>query len=170
MEKYKTIVRRLRTNIRLATCAINVSKLMFHHRITKWIIKRHTNALNLYLTDENKTSQLAYAVDQIHESTLTNDDIHFYRQWDRVHIDRKWFYLIKECGTFYLAADEEATHRTEKNKRFVLKVMFMVAVALPHFDLIKNQWFTGKIEIFPVDLQGSSASLLQESAGRNNGN
>lgn len=148
MKKYKAIDRRLRKNISSVACAISVSKSTLHCRFTKEIIKRHTNALKPYLINANKASRLAYVVDQIDESTLTDGDSHFYNQWDRVHIDKKWFNLTEERGTFYLAVDEEAPHQTGKSKRFVLKVMFMAAVALPRFDPDKNQWFTGKIGIF----------------------
>ena len=103
-----------------------------------------------YLTNANKASRLAYVVEQINESTLTGGDPHFFSQWDRVHIDEKWFYLIEECGTFYLAFDEEDPHRTGKSKCFILKVMFLAAVALTRFDHVKNQWFTGKIGIFSL--------------------
>lgn len=147
MEKFKAIDRRKRKNIRSAASAIGVSKSTLHRRIIEGIIKRHTNALKPYLTDANKASRLAYAVEQINESTLTGGDPHFFSQWDRVHIDEKWFYLTEECGTFYLASDEEDPHRTGKSKRFILKVMFLAAVALARFDHVKNQWFTGKIGI-----------------------
>jgi hypothetical protein len=113
MEKFKAIDRRKRKNILSAPSAIGVSKLTLHRRI----IKRHTNALKPYLTDANKVSRLAYDVEQINESTLTGGDPHFFNQWDRVHIDEKWFYMTEECGTFYLTSNEEAPHRTGKIKQ-----------------------------------------------------
>ena len=150
MEKFKAIDRRKQKNIRSAVSAIGVSKSTFHRRIIEGIIKRHTNALKPYLTDANKASRLAYAIEQINESTLTGDNPHFFSQWDCVYIDEKWFYLTKECGTFYLVSDEEDPHRTGKNKRFILKVMVLAVVALARFDHVKSQWFTGKIGIFPL--------------------
>ena len=46
-----------------------------------------------------------------------------------IHIDEKWFYLTKKSETYYLLPDEEEPHRTCKSKNFVLKVMFLAAIA-----------------------------------------
>ena len=70
-----------------------------------------------------------------------------------VHIDEKWFYMSQTTKRFYLAANEIEPHRTCKSKRFINKVMFLAAVARPRWDRSKNQWFNGKLGIFPLVFQ-----------------
>ncbi|XP_054778177.1 uncharacterized protein LOC129286184 [Prosopis cineraria] len=65
-----------------------------------------------------------------------------------IHIDAKWFYMIKKSQTYYLAIGEEPPYRTCKNKNDVSKVMFLVTVARPRFDTQGNEIFFEKIGLF----------------------
>ncbi|KAK1929786.1 hypothetical protein P3T76_014632 [Phytophthora citrophthora] len=51
-----------------------------------------------------------------------------------VHLDEKWFYFAKDKQHFYMADHEEDLHLTVKNKKYIIKVMFLVAVARPRWD------------------------------------
>ena len=73
----------------------------------------------------------------------------FSEMYDTVHIDEKFFYIDKVNKSFILAPGEEIPHRTCKNKRFILTIMFAAAVARPRFNTAKNQWFTGLLGIWP---------------------
>ena len=69
---------------------------------------------------------------------------------DLIHIDEKWFYLTKDGQRFIIAADEEEPYRHVQHKSFLMKIMFLCAVARPRYDTNKNAWFDGKIGIWPI--------------------
>ena len=50
---------------------------------------------------------------------------------------------------YILAPDETDPHRTCKSKRFIDKIMFLCVVARPRWDTIRNQYFDGKIGMYP---------------------
>jgi hypothetical protein len=58
--------------------------------------------------------------------------------------------MTKKSANYYLLADEDEPYRTCKNKNFIGKVMFLVAVARPRFDDEDNETFSGKIGVFPL--------------------
>jgi hypothetical protein len=96
-----------------------------------------------YLTDANKLARVKYCL------TKVQPDGHFEDFYDSVHIDEKWFYLMRNKRTYYVLPHESTPHRTCKSKRFVPKVMFMAAVVRPQYDLHRRCWFDGKIGIWP---------------------
>ena len=69
---------------------------------------------------------------------------------DLIHIDKKWFYLMKDGQRFIIAVDEEEPYRHVQHKSFLMKIMFLCAVARPRYDTNKNAWFDGKIGIWPI--------------------
>ncbi|MFI5421695.1 MAG: hypothetical protein ACHQ1H_12070 [Nitrososphaerales archaeon] len=152
-QNIKGIPLRNRKNIRSLAFALGLSKSTVHRRVMAGIIKRHTNALKPFLTEENKIARIKFALSMIDPATVLSDSPHFHSQLDHVHLDEKWFYLTEERGRFYLAADEEDPHRTSKSKRFILKVMFMAALSRPRFDPRRNQFWNGKVGIFPLVFQ-----------------
>ncbi|XP_054805391.1 uncharacterized protein LOC129308333 [Prosopis cineraria] len=70
--------------------------------------------------------------------------------------------MTKKSQTYYLAIGEEPPHRTCKNKNYVGKVMFLVAVARPRFDAQGNEIFSGKIGLFSF--------VIKEAARRRSAN
>jgi hypothetical protein len=156
MEDFKGIEKGRRKTIRSAALAVGVSKTTLHRRIKEGFIRRHTSPLRPLLTDANKVARLQFCSSMIDPSSINAETVCFDGQWNRVHIDEKWFYMSEETGTFYLAADEEAPHRTCKSKRFITKVMFLVAVARPRWDRVKNQWFDGLIGVWPFVYQAAA--------------
>ena len=69
---------------------------------------------------------------------------------DLIHIDEKWFYLMKDGQCFIIAADEEEPYRHVQHKSFLTKIMFLCAVARPRYDTRRNARFDGKIGIWPL--------------------
>ena len=69
---------------------------------------------------------------------------------DLIHIDEKWFYLMKDGQCFIITADEEEPYRRVEHKSFLTKIMFLCVVARPRYDMNKNAWFDGKIGIWPI--------------------
>ena len=69
---------------------------------------------------------------------------------DLVHIDEKWLFLTKDGQRFIIAVDEEEPYRYVQHKSFLMKIMFLCAVARPRYNTNKNAWFDGKIGIWPI--------------------
>ena len=115
---------------------------MIHH---DKVMKPNSNTLKPVLTEENKVARVEFCLQEKRgEGNLYND---FY---DRVHVDDKWFYLTRVYQRYYLVDGEDGPHRTISHKNHIPKVMFLCAIAHPHFDSSRNQWFDGKIGMWPL--------------------
>ena len=84
------------------------------------------------------------------DTSAPSNDPMFQNMFNHIHIDEKWFYMTNTSEKYYLVADELPPHCTAKSKHFIEKVMFLAAVARPGWDPHQNQWFDGKIGIFPL--------------------
>ena len=69
---------------------------------------------------------------------------------DLIHIDEKWFYLMKDGQCFIIVADEAEPYRHVQHKSFLTEIMFLCVVARPRYNTNKNAWFDGKIGIWPI--------------------
>ena len=105
-----------------------------------------TSSLKPTLTDENKMSRMEMALSFIDNNNRSK----FKNMEDLIHIDKKWFYLTKDGQHFIMAADEAEPYRHVQHKSFLMKIMFLCAVARPRYDTNKNAWFDGKIGIWPI--------------------
>ena len=83
---------------------------------------------------------------------------------DLIHIDEKWFYLTKDGQRFIIAVDEEEPYRHVQHKSFLMKIMFLCAVARPKYNTRKNAWFDGKIGIWPIGKWEPAKRSLKERA------
>ena len=104
----------------------------------------HTSSLKPTLTEENKMSKMELAlsfIDKNNTSKLENME-------DLIHINEKWFYLMKDGQRFIIAADEEEPYRHVQQKSFLTKIMFLCA--RPRYNTRKNAWFDRKIGIWPI--------------------
>ena len=79
-----------------------------------------------------------------------NDTSKFKHMEDLIHIDEKWFYLMKDGQRFIIVADEAEPYRHLHHKSFLTKIMFLCVVAGPRYNTNKNTWFDGKIGIWPI--------------------
>ncbi|KAI9071639.1 hypothetical protein K1719_046393 [Acacia pycnantha] len=113
------------------------------------VIRRHTNTLKPFLTNENMVARLRFCLSMLEDHSIPNSPT-FRSMHNIIHIDEKWFYMTKKKENYYLGASEEDPHRTCKNKNFITKVMFLVALARPRFDNEGNETFSGKIGVFPL--------------------
>ena len=86
---------------------------------------------------------------QLNPCQLDDHDPTFLDMFDRIHVDEKWFYVMKMANKFYLAACEAEPHHTCKSKSFITKVMFLAVVSQPRWDSSHNQYFNGKLGIWP---------------------
>ncbi|XP_050875169.1 uncharacterized protein LOC127078783 [Lathyrus oleraceus] len=93
-------------------------------------------------------------------------DLEFKSMHNIVHIDEKWFYMTKKSANCYLLENEDEPYRTCKNKNFIGKVMFLVAVARPRFDDGDKEIFSGKIGVFPlVQKVAAKRSSINRASG-----
>ncbi|OWZ11030.1 hypothetical protein PHMEG_00016007 [Phytophthora megakarya] len=102
------------------------------------IPKCHTACVKPMLNDQQRAAR------KTSRNGLQFDDMMNY-----VHLDEKWFYLAKDNQRFYLADHEEDPHLTVKNKNYIIKVMFLVAVARPRWDSKNHKEWDGKIGVWP---------------------
>ena len=143
----KEIPRRRRKTYRSTAKAMGVAlstvQRMLLHRDVCHV---HTSSLKPTLTEENKMSRMELALSFVHKNNTSK----FENMEDLIHIDEKWFYLMKDGQRFIIAADEEEPYRHVQHKSFLTKIMCLCVVARPRYDTRKNAWFDGKTGIWPI--------------------
>ena len=73
------------------------------------------------------------------ENCSIHGEMLFKKMQNIVYIDEKWFYMTKKKVNYYMLSGEDDPLRTVKNKNFIGKVMFLVAIARPRFDSEGNE-------------------------------
>ena len=106
----------------------------------------HTSSLKPTLMEENKMSRMELALSFIKKNNTSK----FKNMEDLIHINEKWFYLTKDGQRFIIVTDEEEPCRHVQHKLFLMKIMFLCAVARPRYNTNKNTWFDRKIGIWPI--------------------
>jgi hypothetical protein len=127
------------------------------------IFKRHTSKLKPTLTELNKLSRFHFALEQINPVTMNLRTPKFFAQFNKVHIDEKWFHLSQDGERYILAEGEVPPKRHVKHKNFILKVMFLCAQAHPRWDHTTNTMWDGKLGIWPI---GSYVLAQRNSVNR----
>uniref|UniRef100_A0AAV1TR81 DUF7769 domain-containing protein n=1 Tax=Peronospora matthiolae TaxID=2874970 RepID=A0AAV1TR81_9STRA len=121
LKRVKEIPVSQRGSIRALAVAVGIPKTTLYE-----LLKENgnpcINSIKPSLTDKNKLDRLRYCANKVRPNGLF-DDMH-----NVVHVNVKWF----------------ASSRDKKTK-----VMFLVAVARPQWDLHKNECFDGKIGMWP---------------------
>ena len=111
------------------------------------LILRATSSVKPKLTDENVLLRKEYCL------SFVDDDGYFSDLMGQVHVDEKWFYVMKITDKFYLlpeeAADPDLIRRYCKHKKHIQKVMFGAAVARPRQNPLTGEWWDGKIHLHP---------------------
>ena len=144
---------------------LKVSKATLSKLKKEGLIRKHSNSLKPHLTQQNMKERLQWCISKLDPATIHIDPC-FRDFYDIVFIDEKWFYLTRKCSTYYLLPGEEEPYRTCKNKNFIMKVMFLCALARPRMDNEGNCIFDGKIGSFPlVTYESSRRSSKNRVAG-----
>lgn len=94
---------------------------------------RHSNALKPFMTENVMQRQCFILFMRL---TGESDEM-----FDFAHINEKWFYKNEVKQNFYHLPYERPLERATKRKRFITKVMFMVAVDRPRYDFYKKYCF-----------------------------
>ena len=157
-----------RGNLRSLANALGVSvKVVWKMKMHEKVIHPHSNAIKPYLTDEHKLHRLAYAADHVIE-------VDGEKKWDgmyeEIHVDEKWFFISQETQRVYLTQNEKETNKVParkcKSKRYLIKVMFLCAVARPRFNDDGGIIFDGLIGCWPfvqrVRAQRTLTSFYEE--------
>lgn len=154
-----------RTTLRSLAESTGISKSTLHRSKKRGDILRHSSSIKPSLTHQNKMQRIDHALSQV---TLNEriDEYRFNSMYNYVHIDEKWFYLLRENQSYYLTPQEEAPYRHTKSKRYIGKVMFICAVARPRYDHHRRKLFDGKIGIWPfVEKQKALRNSVNRPAG-----
>ncbi|CAM9514011.1 unnamed protein product [Discosporangium mesarthrocarpum] len=86
--------------------------------------------------------------------------------YDWVHVDEKWFYVMKDGRGIYLHPEDDAPKPPRaQNKRSITKVMFLTAVARPRM-ISDGVWFGRKIGIWPI---ANTVAAMRSSKNRKKG-
>ncbi|CAB9529989.1 transposon protein [Seminavis robusta] len=116
------------------------------------------------LTDMNKLTRLNFCLEQIDtESRHGRASYKFHGQYNKVHLDEKWFFLTRNKETYILLDDEELPDRATKHKSHITKVMFLCAQARPRKDHATGAIWDGKIGMWPI---GHYTTALRNSCNR----
>ena len=143
----KEISRHHRKTYRSTAKAMGVSlNTVQRMLLQKDVCRVHTSSLKPTLTEENEMSRMELALSFIDKNNTSK----FEDMEDLIHIDEKWFYLMKDGQRFIIMADKEEPYRHVQHKSFLTKIMFLCAVARPRYDTNKNAWFDRKIGIWPI--------------------
>ena len=147
LSQVQTIPLHRRSNLRSLTKALGSNKSTLHRLFKQGLLRRHSNTIKPYLTEENKKERLWWCISMLDPSTLHTEP-KFIEMDNIIHLDEKWYNATKKNMTFYLHPDEDEPHRTVRNKNSIGKVMFLTAVAKPRYDNEGNCTFDGKIGIW----------------------
>lgn len=143
-EEVKDLPLHSRTSVRALSENLKISVGTLHTMIRKdGVLRPHSSSVKPSLTEENKLHRVHFCLEQ-------RDGMLYEEMYDRIHVDEKWFNLTQVKSKFYLAAGEEPPNRSTRHKSHIPKVMFLAAVARPHWDPVENREWDGKIGIWPV--------------------
>lgn len=137
-------------NLRSMAHRSGIPKTTLHHWLREKAINRVSVHVKLILTQKNKLARMEWMLSHIQLDGLFDD------MYQQIHIDEKWFFLMKHKQKYYLLPNEKPPVPKAKSKRFIQKVMFLCAVARPRRDTYKNAEFDGKIGIWPfIEMVGA---------------
>ncbi|CAN0308406.1 unnamed protein product [Discosporangium mesarthrocarpum] len=127
-------------------------------------VRGHTRWVKLTLTNKQRVDRVGFVLSHLHRrggSGVLVDNT-----FDWVHVDEKWFNLMKGGKKVHLQPDEEVPKPPwVLNKGCILKMMFLAAVARPR-KLSNEVWFNGKIGIRSVIVDVVTAQRASKSRAR----
>jgi hypothetical protein len=89
--------------------------------------------------------------------------------FQNIHIDEKWFYIIKVKRRYILVVDEKLPYCDAESKNFITKVMFLAVIARPT-EILKHKSgiLAGNLEsgqLPNVSLLNKAAKLSKRNIG-----
>ncbi|CAM9934059.1 unnamed protein product, partial [Discosporangium mesarthrocarpum] len=126
--------------------------------------RKHKRWVKLVLSDKQKRDRVGFALRHMHRNGGARGVVDDMYDW--VHVDEKWFYVMKDGRVIYLHPEEDAPKPPRaQNKRFITKAMFLAAVARPRM-ISDGVWFDGKIGIWPI---ADTVAAMRSSKNRKKG-
>ena len=86
------------------------------------ILRSHRSSIKPKLTEENVEWRLDYSWSKVDDECfdggmdLRGPSLYYQKMYNNIHVDEKWFYLIKEGRKFTLTWDEEEPYITQQHK------------------------------------------------------
>ena len=148
IERIKQVPWNQRQTLRSLAKAVNVPITSLHRMFKKGKVFRVNSTLKPLLTEQNRRARIQHCLSMVDQETGQFDPM-----YNVVHVDEKWFFLTKEKRKFYHVEGESSHQRSVRSKRFIIKVMFLCAVARPRHDLHRKAMFSGKLGIWPFVTQ-----------------
>jgi hypothetical protein len=141
-----------RGSLRFVAGQVGVSKTTIIRMKKEKQIKTFTMSLKPKLNDGHRSKRLYHCLSKIDRNTLTGvSGLKFKTFYNEVHVDEKWFYLVRDNAPYYLTPNEPTpAPKTVQHKSHITKVMFLCALARPRYNNTTRQWFDGLIGIYPV--------------------
>ncbi|XP_058783982.1 uncharacterized protein LOC131658736 [Vicia villosa] len=165
IEKMRNLPLVKRSTIQSLAFALETSPRKIGEYLKQGVLHRHSSALKPHMTEDNMKARLRFCLSMLEESSIPYDP-KFQAMYNIVHIDEKWFYMTQKNKSYYLLPNEDEPYRACKNKNFIMKVMFLVAVTRPRFDNEGNETWSGKIGVFPlVDKVPAKRSSVNRPSG-----
>jgi hypothetical protein len=129
---------------------LGVSQGRSHHLI-KLHCRQHSSVLKPVLTEENKVARVEHCL--WHQDPERDNGVSR-EMHDVVHLDETcWYYLTRLVEHYYLTPHEADPERNTRHKSHIPKCMFLSAVGRPQYDYGRNQWFNGKLGLWPISHQ-----------------
>ena len=125
---------------------MGVSKTTVHHWIVELTLHVHSDSLKPILTEENRLAWFKMAMDACDPV----DQMRYQDMRDQIHVDEKWFFLMREKEWYLLHHDEKNPKHCVKHKLHITKVMFLCGVVRPRFNTCSNSWWDSKLGIWPI--------------------
>jgi len=152
MQEIKNIDPSARRSIRSLAGALGIPRATVGKMKKDNKLKVHTMALKPKLNDDHFLNRLHHCIAKIDRNTINAaTGLKYKTMYNEVHVDEKWFFLVKDGGRYYLAADEQPPDPIRvQHKGHITKVMFLCALARPKYNNTTRQWFDGLIGIYPV--------------------
>ena len=124
---------------------MGVSKTTVHHWIVALTLCVHSNSLRPILTEENRFARFKMAMESRDPDDLKNIKTCMTEsRWMR----SGFFSPRRRKGTFSISTKNPK--HCVKHKLHITKVMFLCAVARPHFNPCPNSWWDSKLGIWPI--------------------
>jgi hypothetical protein len=152
LQEIKNIDPNARRSIRSLAGAIGVSKRIIGTMKMEKKLRVHTMSLKPKLNDDHLLNRRYHSISKIDKNTITSTaEMKYKTMYNEVHVDEKWFYLVKDGGRYILTADEvDPPPVSVAHKSHITKVMFLCALARPQHNYTTRQEFNGLIGIYPV--------------------
>ncbi|XBI58548.1 hypothetical protein VPH35_039767 [Triticum aestivum] len=131
LERTSTIPLNKRRTIRSLARSLGVARSTLHKRFQLNELNRITSTVKPHLKLENKLARLKFCMSMVDDNSISTSRAMFKPMTNMVHIDEKWFAMMRVKNNYYVLPGEPELKRTVSNTHNIGKVMFLTAIARP---------------------------------------